>query len=89
MRKVIVSVFALSLLLLSAPAASAEIVPVTITEPTHRQIDGVFIDDELTALLSYSGRLGQLVFNPPRGNRVWFIDAQLIEEVTAIKIFIV
>ena len=31
MRKVIVSVFALSLLLLSAPAASAEIVPVTIT----------------------------------------------------------
>ena len=84
MKKVIASVFALSLLLLSAPAASAEIVAVTITEPTHRQIDGVFIDDELTASLSYDGRLGQLVFNPPRGNRVWFIDAQLIEEVTAM-----
>lgn len=84
MKKVIASVFVMILLLLGAPAASAENVAITITEPTHRQIDGVFINDELTALLSYSGRLGQLVFNPPRGNRTWFIDAQLIEEVTAM-----
>jgi hypothetical protein len=84
MKKVIASVFVMILLLLGAPSASAESVAITITEPTHRKIDGVFIDDELTALLSYSGRLGQLVFNPPRGNRTWFIDAQLIEEVTAM-----
>jgi len=84
MKKIITSVFVFTLLLLGAPTASAESIAITITEPTHRQIDGVFIDDELTALLSYGGRLGQLVFNPPRGNRTWFIDAQLIEEVTAM-----
>ncbi len=84
MKRVVVSLFALTLLVLGTPIASAANVAVTISEPTHREIDGAFIDDELTALLSYGGRLGQLVFNPPRGNRTWFIDAQLIEEVTAM-----
>jgi hypothetical protein len=84
MKKVIASLFAMTLLVLGAPFANAANVEITITEPTHRVIDGVFIDDDLTALLSYGGRLGQLVFNPPRGNRTWFIDAQLIEEVTAM-----
>ena len=84
MKKLIVAMFALSLLVLGAPITSAANVEITISEPTHREIDGVFNDDELTALLSYDGRLGQLVFNPPRGNRTWFIDAQLIEEVTAM-----
>ena len=84
MKKVIVSFFALTLLVLGAPIANAASVEITISEPTHRQIDGEFIDDDLTALLSYGGRLGQLVFDPPRGIRTWFIDAQLIEEVTAM-----
>lgn len=84
MKRFVALVFALALLLLSAPIASAVNVAVTVSEPTHREIDGAFIDDDLTALLSYGGRLGQLVFNPPRGNRTWFIDAQLIEEVTAM-----
>jgi hypothetical protein len=84
MRKVLTSIFVLALLLLGAPIANAEGVAITISEPSHRQIDGVFIDDELTTLLSYEGRLGQLVFNPARGIRNWFIDPQLIEEVTAM-----
>jgi hypothetical protein len=84
MKRVLASLFALTILVLGAPIASAANVAVTVSEPTHREIDGTFIDDELTALLSYGGRLGQLVFNPPRGNRTWFIDAQLVEEVTAM-----
>jgi len=84
MKKVLASVFALALLLLVAPVANAASVSITVSEPSHREIDGAFIDDELTALLSYGGRLGQLVFNPPRGSRTWFIDPQLIEEVTAM-----
>lgn len=84
MKRVLASLFALIILVLGAPIASASNVAVTVSEPTHREIDGTFIDDELTALLSYGGRLGQLVFNPPRGNRTWFIDAQLVEEVTAM-----
>ena len=84
MKKFVVSVFAFLIVLLGAPVASAANVEVTVSEPTHREIDGAFTDDDLTALLSYGGRLGQLVFNPPRGNRTWFIDAQLIDEVTAM-----
>ena len=84
MRKVLTSFFVLALLLLGAPIASAESVAITISEPSHRKINGVFVDDELTALLSYEGRLGQLVFNPTRGSRNWFIDPQLIEQVTAM-----
>ena len=84
MKRVLASIFTLTFLVLGAPMASAVSVAVTVSEPTHREIDGTFIDDDLTALLSYGGRLGQLVFNPPRGNRTWFIDAQLIEEVTAM-----
>ena len=84
MKRVITLVFAAALVLSGAPIASASSVAITISEPSHREVDGAFIDDDLTALLSYGGRLGQLVFNPPRGNRNWFIDAQLIEEVTAM-----
>lgn len=84
MRKVMAAFFVLALLVLGAPIANAENVAITISEPTHRQFDGVFIDDELALLLSYEGRLGQLVFNPARGSRNWFIDPQLIEEVTAM-----
>jgi len=84
MKKLIALVALLVLAILQTPMANAATVEITITEPTHRQIDGVFIDDELIDLLAYEGRLGQLVFNPSRGNRSWFVDPQLIEEVTAM-----
>ena len=58
---------------------------VLLTEPTHRQINGQFIDDDLAASLSVDGRLGQLVFNPPPGNQSWVIDPALIEEVTVMS----
>lgn len=84
MKRIIVSLFSFGLLFLGSPTVHAADVAITISEPTHRQIDGVFIDDELTPLLTYGGRLGQLVFNPARGDRTWFVDPQLIEEVTAM-----
>ena len=84
MKRLVIALFSILLLTFGTPFAQAQSVSITISEPSHRQIDGVFIDDELTDLLSYGGRLGQLVFNPTRGNRNWFIDPQLIEEVTAM-----
>lgn len=87
MKKLITLIALFILTILQTPLAialNAVNVEITITEPTHRQIDGIFIDDELISLLSYKGRLGQLVFNPARGNRSWFIEPQLIEEVTAM-----
>lgn len=84
MKKIVALLALLVFTILQAPIATAASVEITITEPAHRQIDGEFIDEELISLLSYEGRLGQLVFNPARGNRSWFIDPQLIEEVTAM-----
>jgi hypothetical protein len=83
--KRLIAIFCISIFVnLGAPVANAASVEITVTEPSHRQIDGIFIDDELTSLLSYEGRLGQLVYGPPRGNRSWLIDPQLIEEVRAM-----
>ena len=84
MRRLISAVFIFAFAIIATPIANASNVDVTITEPTHRQSNGVFIDDGLVSLLTFDGRLGKLVFDPPRGNRTWFIDAQLIEEVKAM-----
>ena len=66
-----------------APAQASEVI--TLTEPSHRQIDGKFFDDSLTNLLMPSGSLGQLIYNVPRGYRTWNIDAALVEEVEAMS----
>ena len=84
MKKIFFVICTLLISFSSTPVASAAEVSIYLTEPTHRQIDGIFLDDDLIPLLAYDGRLGQLVFNPARGNRNWFIDPQLIEEVTAM-----
>jgi hypothetical protein len=57
---------------------------ILLTEPTHQQISGEFIDDDLTASLEITGRLGSLVFNPPSGTRTWIIDPALVEAVTTM-----
>ena len=72
----------LALTFLSTPSAHAS-TTVLLTEPTHRQIDGQFIDDALATSLGVTGRLGALVFNPPEGTTTWKIDPALIEEVEA------
>ena len=77
-------ILALFLLLLGVPAAKAS-TGVVLTEPTHRQIDGVFIDDDLAMSLSVTGRLGSIVFNPPVDAQTWKIDPALIEEVFAMS----
>jgi len=84
MKRIIISLAVFVLTIIGTPLATAASVDITITEPTHRQIDGVFIDDDLIGLLAYEGRLGQLVFNPARGERNWYVDPQLVEEVTAM-----
>jgi len=73
-----------ALLLLSTPfmtATAQASQTIIVTEPTHQQISGEFIDDDLTSSLAVTGRLGSLVFDPPAGTRTWIIDPALIEEV--------
>jgi Family of unknown function (DUF6049) len=57
---------------------------IAVTEPSHRQLDGKFIDDDLADLISFNGRLGQLIYAPPRGYKTWLIDAQLVDDVSAM-----
>ena len=77
----VIFLFVFSFLNLQPASGFSQII---ITEHSHRQLDGRFYDDSLAELLTYGGRLGQLVFNPARGVRVWEIDAQLVDEVSAM-----
>ncbi len=83
MKRILVAIITIFITFLSLPMASAS-TTILLTEPSHRQIDGVFIDDELAISLAVTGRLGHLVFDPPSGGRTWLIDPALIEDVTAM-----
>jgi hypothetical protein len=95
MKKFLAEIFAFYLVVLGLPSAQALIthpnqsvtptMSVIITEPTHRQINGQFIDEGLAKSLSVDGRLGKLVFDPPTGPSRWIIDPALIEEVVAMS----
>ena len=68
----------------ASPANSAEPIPVILAERPHMGLDGTFYDDQLATLLLPSQRLGQLVFTPSRVNKVWYIDAALLDQVAAM-----
>jgi hypothetical protein len=67
-----------------SPAQAADPVPVILMERPHMGLDGTFYDDQLATLLLPSQRLGQLVFTPSRVNKVWYIDAALLDQVAAM-----
>ncbi len=81
----LLALLTISLFILPAmPIASAAISTIVLSEPTHRQLDGKFVDDDLAASLMPTGRLGNLVFGAMPTKRSWQIDAELIEEVTSM-----
>ena len=67
---------------LTSPAQATSII--TITEPTHRQLDGAFVDDDLATLLTYNGKLGAKIFKPVIGAHIWQIDPALVDEVQSM-----
>jgi hypothetical protein len=75
----------LSLSLPIATVASAAPSTITLTAPTHREIDGKFLDDSLAADLAPTGSLGSLIFNTSHSSQIWVIDPALIEEVIAMS----
>ncbi len=83
MKRLLALVAAFTFAIIATPVAHAS-TTIYLTEPTHRQLDGKFIDDDLATSLSFTGRLGELVFNPPTGERTWVIDPALIEDVNAM-----
>ena len=81
MKRLVVAAIAFIFTFTALPVAQAQ-TTVVLTEPTHREINGQFVDDNLAAQLGVTGRLGQIVFNPPNGNIHWLIDPALVDEVT-------
>ena len=83
MKRVLVFLLALFFAIPIQSANAAEVV--SITEPTHRLIDGKFFDDVFATKLLPSGELGDLVFTTSRSNRSWLIDPATISEITAMS----
>jgi hypothetical protein len=82
-KRIFIFVFALFLLI---PIQSADAATqVIITEPTHRLIDGKFLNDALAAELMPTGALGSLIYANSKSARTWLVDPATIEEITAMS----
>jgi len=57
---------------------------IILLDAPHSDLLGAQLNNELTASLLPTGRLGQLVYTPVSTPRTWLIDAALIDEVTAL-----
>lgn len=73
-------IFLLLFLLIPLPVTHAN-TTITITEPTHRAADGVFINDDLASSITAEGRLGKLLFKRSSAVTTYYIDMATIEEI--------
>ena len=78
--------FAITGILFSPAADASEIVPrkIILFDTAHRDLLGTSLDTDLITSLAPDGRLGKLVFTPPKKPRVWLIDAALVEDVQSL-----
>lgn len=72
--------FILIFLLIPIPATQANST-ITITEPTHRTADGIFINDDLASSITAEGRLGKLLFKRSSAVTTYYIDVATLEEI--------
>ena len=68
------------LLIITATPVRAEST-MTLMEPTHRSVSGVFINDELASAITPRGRLGKLLFERSGSVSTFIIDVALLEEI--------
>ncbi len=67
-----------------APVQAAGATTIFITAPSHRELNNVFLDDQLAADLSPAGAIGSLLYVKNSQERKWSVDPALIEEVSAM-----
>lgn len=79
MKKFLVTLFALSFLIL--PSAQAARPVIRIVDKAHINFDGSFRDNELAASLLPNGKLGKLIFTSSSSKNTYVIDAGLVDEV--------
>ena len=80
MKKIVLVVVSTFLLLMMPQSASANTV-IRITAPVNQAFTGEFRNDDLAQSLTPSGDLGLKVYQPIAKNRIWVIDAALVDEV--------
>lgn len=86
------SVFLLALLVgtitlgITPMGAQAATSKIYLFDSPHNDLLGASLNNELSASLLPTGRLGQMVFAPADKPRTWFIDAALIDEVNALAV---
>jgi hypothetical protein len=79
--KKLISFITLLFVVLPLSPAQADNEIVRITSAAHQTFTGEFRNDDLAQELTPSGKLGLLVYTPHTNNKVWVIDAALVDEV--------
>ena len=59
---------------------------ISVVSLPHRDINGEFLNDELSLSLLPSGKIGSFVFSPPPKPRAWLIDANLLDDILALPL---
>ena len=54
---------------------------IAITEPTHRAVDGTYLDNELANSIAPGGRLGRILFDRTSSATSYLIDIATLEEI--------
>ena len=84
-----VLLFALALFLItpfqSANQSANAATQIIISEPTHRLINGKFLNDSLASKLLPNGALGVLIYKNTNIPNSWLVDPATIEEITAMS----
>lgn len=70
--------------MLLQPAVAVSEADIVLLDSPHRDLNGIFLDNELATSLLPGTRLGELVFSPVAEPRRWLIDAALIDDVEAL-----
>jgi hypothetical protein len=83
MKKIVALLLGFFIILQCSPAQAADSIT-RITSTPHQLFTGEFRNDDLAQELTPSGALGLLVYTPRVKNKIWVIDAALVDEVIAM-----
>ena len=70
----------------SPAVAEASDAKIILLDAPHTDLLNASLNNELSASLLPTGRLGQMVYTPVSKPRIWLIDAALIDEVAALAV---
>jgi len=81
MKRFLALLMCLTAIIFATPVNAAPSSLIFITTPSHSQIDGLFLDDQLAIDLAPTGPIGSLLYPTTNRNTRWEVDPALIEEV--------